>query len=70
MPVSAARGGIGGHPPFALGAADDSSGSTINHSESGTSGLGIPPHESTRTRVQGFERHSYGPDCRLEIGQR
>jgi hypothetical protein len=26
----------------------------INHSESGTRGLGIPPHESTPTRVQGF----------------
>lgn len=54
MPVSAALAAIGGRPPFGFGAAHGSNGSTINHSESGTRGLGIPPHESTPARVQGF----------------
>ena len=54
MPVRAARAVTGGRPPFGLAGGHGSNGSTINHSESGTRGLGIPPHESTPTRVQGF----------------
>jgi hypothetical protein len=54
MPVRAALAGTGGRPPFGFAAARGSNGSMINHSESGTRGLGIPSHESAPTRVQGF----------------
>ena len=54
MPVRAALAVTGGRPPFGFAAGHGSNGSMINHSESGTRGLGIPPHESAPTRVQGF----------------
>jgi hypothetical protein len=54
IPVSAARDGTAGRPPFGFGVAGGSRGSMISHKASGRSGLGIPPHESTRARVQGF----------------
>jgi hypothetical protein len=54
MPVSAARAGTGGRPPFGLGKAGGRSGSMISHSDSDTRGAGIPRHESDPIRVQGF----------------
>jgi len=54
MPLNAARGGTGGRPPFGFAVAGGSRGSTISHRASGRRGLGIPPHESARVRVQGF----------------
>jgi len=54
MPVNAARAGTGGRPPFGLGGTGGSSGSMISHSDSGKTGAGIPPHESSPARVQGF----------------
>jgi hypothetical protein len=42
MPVSAARSGTRGRPPFGLGGSAGRSGSMISHSSSGTSGLLIP----------------------------
>ena len=54
MPVRAARAETRGRPPRGINGSAGSSGSTINHRESGTSGLAIPSHEShqpRRTRV-------------------
>ena len=56
MPVSAARSGTRGRPPFGLAGAAGSSGSMICQSSSETRGVGIPPHESTPIRVQGFRK--------------
>ena len=54
MPVSAARAGTGGAPPFRLAETDGSRGSIINQSDSDRTGEGIPPNESAQTRVQRF----------------
>src|SRR5215212_3142363 len=47
MPVSVARGGIGGRPPFGFGGPGGSSGSMKRHSTSLTNGLLIPPYGSS-----------------------
>jgi hypothetical protein len=54
IPVNAARAGTGGRPPLGFRETGGSSGSMISHSDSGTRGVGIPSHESTPLRVQGF----------------
>jgi hypothetical protein len=43
MPLSAARCGIGGRPPFGLGRSGGSNGSIRVHNSSGTRGLAMPP---------------------------
>jgi hypothetical protein len=42
MPVSAARCGIGGRPPFGVGRSGGNSGSIRVHNSSGTRGLAMP----------------------------
>jgi hypothetical protein len=54
MPVNAMRLPTQGRPPLSFAASTGSRGSMIDQSASDTRGTGIPPHESDRTRVQGF----------------
>jgi hypothetical protein len=55
MPLSAARCGIGGRPPFGFGRSGGNSGSITAHISSDTRGLAMPPrtaHSSRRSRFR------------------
>lgn len=56
--VSAARSATRGLPPCGRGRATGSRGSMIDQRASETRGDAMPPHESDRQAVQGFERRS------------
>ncbi len=58
MPVSAARCGTGGRPPFGLGRSGGSSGSITVHKSSDTRGLAIPGKQPACTDDPGFVRCS------------
>jgi hypothetical protein len=54
MPVSAARCGIGGRPPFGFGRSGGNSGSIRVHNSSGTRGLAMPPRTAQSYRRSRF----------------
>src|SRR5215218_8452840 len=54
MPVSAARFGIGGRPPFGLGRSGGNSGSISIHNSSGTRGLAMPARTAPSYRRSRF----------------
>jgi hypothetical protein len=54
MPVSAARCGRGGRPPFGLGRSAGSSGSITTHRSSGTRGFAINPRTAPSYHRSGF----------------
>ena len=54
MPLSAARCGIGGRPPFGFGRSGGSSGSIRVHNSSDIRGLAMPPKTAHSSRRSGF----------------
>ena len=54
MPLSAARFGIGGRPPFGLGRSGGNSGSISIHNSSGTRGLAMPARTAPSYRRSRF----------------
>jgi hypothetical protein len=54
MPLSAARCGIGGRPPFGFGRSGGSKGSIRVHNSSGTRGLAMPPRTAPSYRRSRF----------------